>query len=207
MHHPFFALAALFSLAACDQVMTQTPDYRPQEAGSVDQAMCLLGFTAVPLKELMTGHHLVDATINGVAGTFVLDTGANASVVNSAVAPQFGLKPALGGLVPAIGIGTAGPQQAGVSTIESLSIGGIAIRQQRLMTADLGQVVRLLGPLSGGTPISGIIGQDVMKEHRAVIDVAKPILYLIAADADPAPVPAAGCAGAAALETDGAAAR
>jgi len=204
MHHPFLALAALLSLAACDQVMTKTPDYSPQDAGSVDQAMCLLGFAAVPLKELMTGHHLVDATINGVTGTFVLDTGANASVVNTGVAPQFALKPALGGLVPAIGIGTGGPQKAGFSTIDSLSIGGIAIRQQRLMTADLSQVVQLLGPLAGGTQISGIIGQDVMKEHRAVIDVAKPILYLIAEDKDPAPVAAAACGD---TETDGGAAR
>lgn len=186
-------LAALLSLAACDQVMTSTPDYRPQDAGTVDQAMCLLGFTAVPLKELLTGHHLVEATVNGVAGTFVLDTGANASVVNAADAGQFGMKPALGGLVPAIGIGTGGAQKAGFSTIDSLTIGGVDIRQRRLMTADLSQVVKLLGPLAGGTPIAGIIGQDVMKEHRAVIDVAKPILYLIAADADPAPVAAERC--------------
>ena len=201
MRH-FLPLAALFALAACDQVMTSTPDYRPQDAGTVDQAMCLLGFTAVPLKELMTGHHLVDATVNGVAGTFVLDTGANASVVNTGFAGQFGMKPALGGLVPAIGIGTGGAQKAGFSTIDSLAIGGVDIRQRRLMTADLSQVVKLLGPLAGGAQISGIIGQDVMKEHRAVIDVAKPILYLIAADADPAPVAADRCA-----ETDAAPAR
>jgi hypothetical protein len=187
------ALAALIPLAACEQVMTSTPDYRPQDAGTVDQAMCLLGFAAVPLRELLTGHHLVDATINGVAGTFVLDTGANASVVNAGVAGQFGLTPAAGGLVPAIGIGVGGAQKAGTSSIDSLTIGGIDIRQRRMMTADLDQVVRLLRPLAGGAQISGIIGQDVMKEHRAVIDVAKPILYLIAADADPAPVDAAAC--------------
>lgn len=198
----FLALAALASLAGCEQVMTSTPDYRPQDAGSVDQAMCLLGFTAVPLRELITGHHLVGATINGVAGTFVLDTGANASVVNGAAAGDFGLKPALGGLVPAIGIGVGGAQKAGFANADSLVIGGVDIRRKRLMTADLDQVVRLLGPMAGGTPISGIIGQDVMKEHRAVIDVAKPILYLIAADADPAPVAASAC-----TETDAAPAR
>lgn len=195
-------LAALLSLAACEQVMTSTPAYEPQKAGSVDQAMCLLGFAAVPLKELLTGHHLVEAVVNGRPGTFILDTGANASVVHTGFAEQFGLKPALGGLVPAVGIGTGGAQKAGVARIDSLSIAGIDIRQRRLMTADLGQVVRLLGPLAGGAQVSGIIGQDVMKEHRAVIDVAKPILYLIAADADPAPVEASTC-----TETHAAAAR
>lgn len=190
---PPIAVVALLGLAACEQVMTKTPDYRPEAAGTVDHAMCLLGFTAVPLKELVTGHHLVEATINGHAGTFVLDTGANASVVDAAAADRFALAPALGGLVPAVGIGVGGAQKAGVSRIDGLTVGGVDIRQRRMMTADLSQVVRLLGPLSGGTAISGIIGQDVMKEHRAVIDVARPILYLIAADADPAPVEASRC--------------
>lgn len=185
--------AVLFALAACDQVMTSTPAYEPQKAGTVDQAMCLLGFAAVPLKELLTGHHLVEAVVNGKPGTFILDTGANASVVHAGFADQFGLKPALGGLVPAIGIGVGGAQKAGFARIDSLAIAGIDIRQRRLMTADLSQVVQLLGPLAGGAQVSGIIGQDVMKEHRAVIDVAKPILYLVEADADPAPVEASRC--------------
>ena len=53
----------------------------------------------------------------------------------------------------------------------------------------LGQIVNLLGPISGGK-VYGIIGQDVLKEHRAVIDVAKPILYLVREDNAPAPVAA-----------------
>jgi hypothetical protein len=199
---PLLPLALALLLPACEQVMTQTPDYRPEAAGTVDHAMCLLGFAAVPLKELLTGHHLVDAVVNGTPGTFVLDTGANASVIHAPFADRYGLKPALGGLVPAVGIGVGGSQRAGVSTIDSLQIAGIDIRQRRMMTADLAQVVKLLGPLAGNRDIVGIIGQDVMKEHRAVIDVAKPILYLIAADADPAPVEASRCSGAAGADSE-----
>lgn len=183
-------LLALVVLAGCEKILTRTPEYHPQEAGTVDQAMCLLGFTAIPLRELITGHHLVDATVNGHAAAFVLDTGANASVLHAGYADELGLT-VTRAPAAAIGLG-GGPLEAGMARVESIEIGGMPIRQDRLLTADLGQVVRLLGPLSGGQ-IYGIIGQDIMKEHRAVIDVARPILYLIAADRDPAPVDASRC--------------
>jgi hypothetical protein len=46
-----------------------------------------------------------------------------------------------------------------------------------------------------GTTVYGLVGQDVMKDHRAIVDVAKPMLYLMIADRDPAPVPAKQCRG------------
>jgi hypothetical protein len=184
-----FAAALLFLLAGCQQPPAQKAEYRPEEAGTVDHAMCLLGFTAVPLRELATGHHLVDAQLNGRTGTFVLDTGANVSVVHAPLAASYGLpdKGAAGG---AFGVG--GALNARQVKLESLRLGGIQIRQDRIMTSDLAQIARVLGPVSGGT-IAGIIGQDVMKEHRAVIDVSAPILYLVSKDRDPAPVPAERC--------------
>jgi hypothetical protein len=171
-------------------MLTRGADYQPQKAGSVDQAMCLLGFTAVPLRELLTGHHLVEAEINGKRGNFVLDTGANATVLHAAFAAEFGLTGKSAGPAGAIGLG--GSLKASQARIESLRIGTVPIRHNRVLTTDLAQVVKLLGPLSGGR-IYGIIGQDVMKEHRAVIDVAKPILYLVRADREPAPVPVERC--------------
>lgn len=59
------------------------------------------------------------------------------------------------------------------------------------MTTDLSQLTRMLTPFSGA--VHGIIGQDVMKEHRAVVDVGGPAVHLIEADRDPAPVPAERC--------------
>lgn len=183
-------LIVLAALSGCDKLLTRTPEYHPEKAGTVDQALCLLGFSAIPLRELVTGHHVVDVTVNGHEAAFVLDTGANASVLHAGYADELGLDV---GRAPAAAIGLGGgPLKAGMARVESLEIGGISVRQSRLLTADLGQVVRLLGPLSGGK-IYGIVGQDIMKEHRAVIDVARPILYLMATDRDPAPVEASRC--------------
>lgn len=79
--------------------------------------------------------------------------------------------------------------------LESLELGEVAIRQKRIMTADLSHVSRLLEPISGKT-VYGIIGQDVLKEHRAVIDVDNSLLYLVRDDRDPAPVPPETCSSA-----------
>ena len=183
------AVALLLLAASCKQAPPQTAEYRPEEAGTVDHAMCLLGFTAVPLRELVTGHHLVDAVLNGKKAAFVLDTGANVSVVHAPLAAGYGL-PEKGGPAGAFGLG--GPLQARQVELKSLRIGGVAVREGRIMVSDLSQIGRVLGPVSGGT-IAGIIGQDVMKEHRAVIDVSGPILYLMSEDRDPGPVPAERC--------------
>jgi hypothetical protein len=184
------ALAFLGSLPACQQAGPEKKtQYNPGEAGTVDHAMCLLGFAAVPLRELSTGHHLVDLTLNGQKATFILDTGANASVVHAAAGKRLGL-PDKG--TPAGAFGLGGGMKAQQVTLERLEIGGVPIRRGRIMTADLSQLVQVLGTVSRGE-IAGIIGQDVMKEHRAVIDVAGPILYLVAKDKDPAPVPAEQC--------------
>ncbi|MFN3521863.1 MAG: aspartyl protease family protein [Phenylobacterium sp.] len=187
------------ALAGCDGWTPPTPadgvEYRPEEAGTVDHAMCLLGFVAVPLRRLASGHQLVSGELNGKPATFVLDTGANVSVVDSAYAADFGLTPQR--FVGGAAVGVGGGLKVSRSSIEELRLGGVDTRHRHLMLADLSQMVGALGRLSP-EPIQGIIGQDLMREHRAVIDVARPMLYLQADDADPAPVPAERCGGQAA---------
>jgi hypothetical protein len=188
--------ALLLALPACDRIAPSPPeaakvDYRPGEAGTVDHALCLLGFTAVPLREARgTGHHLVTAAVNGKEGVFVLDTGANLSVIDVDHAAHFGLAGARGRPGGATGLG--GSNVARQVSIDRLALGGVEIRQRRVVVTDLGSIGDALAPLAGGA-VHGIIGQDVLKEHRAVIDVERPLLYLVEADEDPAPVPAERC--------------
>ncbi|HEX8527887.1 retropepsin-like aspartic protease [Allosphingosinicella sp.] len=181
-----------FALAACGEVgaAPEAADYDPTEAGTVGHALCLLGFTGVPLGELPTGHHVVEVTLNGRKGTFVLDTGANATVLHSAFAGQFALSDRAIARGPAVGVG--GSRSAVQVRIESFSIGAVPIRQRRIMTTDLSGLTTLLEPLAG-RPIHGIVGQDVMKEHRAIVDVDGSVVHLIEADRDPAPVAAERC--------------
>jgi hypothetical protein len=184
------AIAALL-LAGCREIGTSPPpDYRPEQAGTVDHALCLLGFTALPVREVATGHHLIEATINGQTGDFVLDTGANMSVIDDAHIQNFGIEPGTGAIGGAVAIGGAG--KARQVRIDSFSLGEVDIRQNRIVTSDLGNLLRVLGRATG-TTVNGIIGQDVLNEHRAIIDVARPMLYLMEADRDPSPVPEERC--------------
>ncbi|HEU0133716.1 MAG TPA: retropepsin-like aspartic protease [Allosphingosinicella sp.] len=190
------AAAALLALPGCDMIAPQPPeaakvDYRPESAGTVDHALCLLGFTAVPLREARgTGHHLVTAAVNGRDGVFILDTGANLSVIDSDHVGHFGLAAERGRPGGATGLG--GSNTARQVPIRSLAFGKVKLRQRRMVVTDLGSIGDALAPLSGGA-VHGIIGQDVLKEHRAVIDAERPLLYLIEADEDPEPVPAQRC--------------
>ena len=191
---PLAALACALALSGCDRLAVQRGaqpvEYRPGEAGTVDHAMCLLGFMATPLQRLPTGHQTVEGTLNGKPATFVLDTGANVTVIHAAYAERFGLSPQRGVRGAAAGLGGGG--QASRASIDALRLGSVDIGQEHVVLADLSQVQ---GPLArlAGAPIHGIVGQDVMGEHGAVIDVAKAILYLREAGSTPAPVPAERC--------------
>lgn len=185
-------IAIALALAGCGQFAApaQQVAYNAGKSGTVAHALCLLGYTGVPLRSIVTGHHLVDVRINGRTARFVVDTGANATVIHAPLAAELGLGG--GTAVPGAAIGLGGALKARQVPVERFEIGGIPIRRSRIVTADLSQVANVLGPLSGGK-IYGIVGQDVMKEHRAIIDVGGPILYLIREDRDPAPVPAETC--------------
>lgn len=193
MKKPALLIALMLSTASCGQVLSPQARYDPGVAGSVDQAMCRLGFTAIPMRELMTGHHLVDVVIDGKPAAFIVDTGANLTVMNAGDAATFGLQSKPVALAGAFGIGGA-VDRAGQAGVRSMAVGGMPVRQTRVMTADLGQVVDLVSKLAGRR-VAGIVGQDVMREHRAVIDVARPILYMVPGDGEPKPVDPARCDG------------
>jgi Aspartyl protease len=180
------------ALCACEVAppAREEVDYRPEKAGTVGHALCLLGFTAVPLSRTSgTGHHLVQARLNGRAALFVLDTGANVSVVDDDHAAAFGLT---GAAVRGRGEIVGGGPQARQVGIDRLELGGIPIRQRSMVVTDLGRLSVAMQSLAGRA-VHGLIGQDVLNEHRAVIDMDRPLLFLMADDRDPAPVPAGRC--------------
>ena len=189
----FMVAALLAALSACDGPRSPQAkvEYHPEEAGTVAHALCLLGFTAVPLRPAATtGHHLVEARVNGRSGLFVVDTGANMSVIDDDHVATFGLGLPAAGRGGGVAIG--GPVTGRLARIRSLEIAGIPIRQRQMVVADIGNLMAAMRPLAGGA-VHGLIGQDVLNEHRAVIDMDGPLLYLIRGDHDPAPVAPARC--------------
>ena len=80
------------------------------------------GETHIPLSP--DGHYWVRASVNGVEGNFMIDTGATLTAISAPLAEKAGLEPRRGG-IPIL-LGTAnGTVQAHVTTIDSLELGNI----------------------------------------------------------------------------------
>lgn len=80
------------------------------------------GETRIPLSP--DGHFWVRAEVNGVAGNFMIDTGATLTAISAPLAERAGLEPRRGGIP--IMLGTAnGTVQAHVASIDSLTFGNV----------------------------------------------------------------------------------
>ncbi len=141
----------------------------------VTRVLCRLGFTPVKMTPLRSGHHVVDVSVNGRPATFVVDTGAGASILHAPLAAEFGLTPAGGPAVAAAGAG--GALSAAALTPAPLGIAGNDLGQVRLFASDLTGVVAALKQVSG-RDVQGIIGQDQLRARHGIVDVRQSMLYL-----------------------------
>lgn len=164
-------------LAGCDAVMPSTGPSGPlaRAAGPVGQALCELGYTAIPMARLPSGHHQAQVVLNGVPAIFLVDTGANVTALHAPLASRHGLSE-IG--IPAGVAGIGGVAQARLVPIDSLVVGDMPIRLRRIATTDL-PILSMMPSVRGTRDsIDGILGQDVLREHRAIIDVHQHQLFL-----------------------------
>ncbi len=159
-------------LAACAPVESQRG---ATITATVAQALCALGYSSIPLRTLPSGHHVVDVSLNGRPATFVVDTGAGRTVIHQPYAQSFGLQAGGGPVGTAIGAG-------GSTSVSRVGVNNLTIATTRtaltgVFALDLSHVVKALDPIVG-SPVHGIIGQDVMQAQHAIIDVQQARLYL-----------------------------
>ncbi len=132
-------------------------------------------YTKVKLKLAKTNHFEVKATINGVKGLFILDTGASSSCVGFEALETFNLK-AEDSKVKAAGAGAI-DMATQLSENNSLKIGTWKKDKVALILFDLTHVNTALINHSS-KPVDGIIGADILKRAKAIIDYDKKYLYL-----------------------------
>lgn len=110
---------------------------------------------------------VVDAQVNGEPVRALVDSGAQASVIDRGMAERLGL---VGGLaVPMIAIGVSGGPQTGRSARADVRLGGLSLPRMPAAALDLSP----LGALRGsGAPVSLVIGQDVLR--TVVLDLDLP---------------------------------
>ncbi|MBR9915237.1 MAG: clan AA aspartic protease [Algicola sp.] len=133
------------------------------------------GYTKVKLKLTKTNHFEIKASINGVKGLFILDTGASNSCVGFEAIETFMLK-AKDSEVKAAGAG-ATDMLTQVSKKNTVKIGKWKKEKVSLILFNLTHVNTALTS-HDAKPVDGIIGADLLKRSKAIIDYEKKYLYL-----------------------------
>ncbi len=133
------------------------------------------GYTKVKLHLTKTNHFEIKASINGIKGLFILDTGASSSCVGFDAAETFRLK------VEDTDIKAAGAGAINMDTKMSkknkLKIGKWTRNKVVLVLFNLTHVNTALIN-HNAKPVDGIIGADILKKGKAIIDYQKKYLYL-----------------------------
>jgi len=133
------------------------------------------GYTKAKLHLTKTNHFEIIAKINGVKGRFILDTGASNSCVDFDTATQFKLNVEESD-IKAAGAG-ATDMKTQTSEKNKLSIGAWKKDKVVLVLFSLTHVNSAL-TAHNSTPVDGIIGADILKKGKAIIDYEKKYLYL-----------------------------
>lgn len=133
------------------------------------------GYTKVKLKLTKTNHFEIKATINGVKGLFILDTGASSSCVGFDAVETFNLK-AKDSEIKAAGAGAI-DMLTQISKRNKIKIGKWKKDKVALILFNLSHVNTALIS-HNSQPVDGIIGADILKNGKGIIDYEKKNLYL-----------------------------
>ncbi|NAY92738.1 acid protease [Muricauda sp. JGD-17] len=132
-------------------------------------------YIKIPLVFTETNHFEIAAKINGVAGRFILDTGASNTCVGMDKIEFFEMVSETSE-IKAAGAG-ATEMETLVSSNNSIQIGNWKKKKQKIVLFDLVHVNQALIS-HNALPVDGIIGADILKKGKAVIDYDNKYLYL-----------------------------
>jgi predicted aspartyl protease len=133
------------------------------------------GYTRVRLQTLPTNHYVLIATLNGVEGRFILDTGASTTCVSAELTAHFHLnaKPSEEKASSA----SANELDTEVAHHNELVIGSWSSKRRSVVLFDMQAVNHALQKLDIKS-VDGIIGADILQSIKAVIDYQNDWLYL-----------------------------
>lgn len=135
------------------------------------------GYDVIPIRQNAAGLLLITVKVNGTEGLFILDTGASISVLDSSQASRLQLtlqneKSSFTG---------AGAGGQGLEVIPSegntIEIGNYIVTGFTLSVMSFDHVSQALTQ-AGCEEFSGVIGVDILKPGKAIIDYSTMTLYL-----------------------------
>ncbi|TDI72706.1 MAG: acid protease [Bacteroidetes bacterium] len=132
-------------------------------------------FERIPLQKLNTGHYQLSLKINNKHGDFILDTGASTSCIGFESVSYFILN-TKESEIKAAGAG-ATDMETKIAVNNLLEIGGVKLIDQDIIIFDLSHINSALHQVDENE-IHGILGADLLKRLRAVIDYGRNCLYI-----------------------------
>lgn len=133
------------------------------------------GFVSVKLSRTQTDHFEVKAVLNGISGSFILDTGASNTCIGLDKAEKFGMVSEASD-IKAAGAGSS-EMEARISKKNLFQLGKWKKKNLPVVLLDLSHVNFALTSRESEA-IDGIIGADVLRKGSAVIDYKKKMLFL-----------------------------
>ena len=133
------------------------------------------GYSKTKLHRTKTNHFEIKAKINGKKGTFILDTGASSSCVGFESIDTFNLD-VEDSDIKAVGAGDSN-MTTQISKKNKVSIGKWKNNKIVIVLFNLSHVnTGLIN--HNANPVDGIIGADILRKGKAIIDYDKKYLYL-----------------------------
>ncbi len=156
-------------------IFTISKTTKVREMASLKKILKKKKYSKIKLRKKETHHLELTAKINGIKGTFILDTGASNSCVGLDLVNRFKLV-SQESEVKAAGAGAI-DMETRVSENNVLKIGNWKTTKSSLVLFDLVHVNTALTQ-HDATEVDGIIGADILESGKALIDYDKGILYL-----------------------------
>ena len=132
------------------------------------------GYISVKLNFLKTKHYSLNATINGKSGKFILDTGASSSCICTSLEKNFNIISKE--TIEKASSATSEIINTKISKNNTIQIGNWK-NTINLITFDMSHINNALSEKKIN-PIEGIIGADILKKTKAILDYNLNNLYL-----------------------------
>lgn len=133
------------------------------------------GFHRIALKKLNTGHYKLTIEVNNKKGDFILDTGASTSCIGFESILHFILE-SEESEIKAAGAGAV-DMETKIAKGNKLDIGGLHFSNIDMILFDLSHVNNALEQVDEKR-VHGILGADLLKRMRAVIDYGRNCVYI-----------------------------
>ncbi|WP_405410662.1 retropepsin-like aspartic protease [Maribacter sp. Asnod1-A12] len=132
-------------------------------------------YVRIPLVLTATDHFEINAEINAVEGRFILDTGASNTCIGMNRIEHFKLI-SEESIIKAAGAGATNMETL-VSKENTIDINSWKYNKLEIVLFDLKHVNEAL-TAHNAEPVDGIIGADILKKSKAIIDYSKKCIYL-----------------------------